>query len=60
VHHQVRARELNVGARLEVRSGDGDVDWQGLFDEVDKSIREEIKKKKTAGAEGDAVDFDFD
>lgn len=43
-----------------IESGDGDVDWQGLFDEVDKSIREEIKKKKAAGSEGDAVDFDFD
>ena len=43
-----------------VAAGEGDVDWQGLFDEVDKSIREEIKKKKTTVGEDEAVDFDFD
>jgi hypothetical protein len=55
--------EVPVEASTEISSSEmaeGDVDWQGLFDEVDKSIREEIKKKKAAASEGEAVDFDFD
>lgn len=43
-----------------VEAPDGDVDWQGLFDEVDKSIREEIKQKKDTKEEDENVDFDFD
>jgi hypothetical protein len=43
-----------------IESDDGDVDWQGLFDEVDKSIRDEIKKKKEVTVEGEAVDYDYD
>ncbi len=43
-----------------VEAPEGDVDWQGLFDEVDKSIRDEIKKKKEVGEKGEDVDFDFD
>jgi hypothetical protein len=42
-----------------LQPAEGDVDWQGLFDEVDKSIREELKKK-TDGDEGGGADFDFD
>ena len=46
-----------------VEAPEGEVDWQGLFDEVDKSIREEIKKKKepdTEAEDDEDVDFDFD
>lgn len=42
-----------------IESADGDVDWQGLFDEVDKSIRDEIKKKKET-PEGETADYDYD
>ncbi len=44
-----------------IEAPDGDVNWQGLFDEVDKSIRDEIGKRKTGGeGEGGEYDFDFD
>jgi len=54
-----KPEEVSAGAPA-LDSGEGDVDWQGLFDEVDKSIREEIQKKKTVNVEDDAADFDFD
>lgn len=55
----VEAEEVVVDAGA-LQPAEGDVDWQGLFDEVDKSIREELKKKKTEEDEGGSVDFDFD
>jgi hypothetical protein len=55
----VEPEEVAVDAGS-IQPAEGDVDWQGLFDEVDKSIREELKKKKTATDEGEDVDFDFD
>lgn len=38
----------------------GDVDWQDLFDEVDKSIREEVKKKKDVGGTPEERELDYD
>ena len=55
----VEPEEVAVDAGA-VQPAEGDVDWQGLFDEVDKSIREELKKKKSAADEGEDMDFDFD
>ncbi|MFH1422042.1 MAG: hypothetical protein ABIH42_04945 [Planctomycetota bacterium] len=34
---------------MEIAFADGNVNWQGLFNEVDKSIREEVAKKKPTG-----------
>jgi hypothetical protein len=59
VASDVEPEEVAVDAGA-VETSEQDVDWQGLFDEVDKSIREELKKKKTTDDEGQGVDFDFD
>ncbi len=55
----VEPEEVAVDAGA-IQAEEHDVDWQGLFDEVDKSIREELKKKKSEEDEGGEDEFDFD
>jgi hypothetical protein len=55
------AEPEDISAEVSVMGGDeADVNWQSLFDEVDKSIREEIKKKKTSTVDGEIADYDYD
>ncbi|MCX7702964.1 MAG: hypothetical protein N2234_02530 [Planctomycetota bacterium] len=39
---ETRTEELSISGI----SNENDIDWQGLFDDIDKKVREEVKKKR--------------